>query len=92
MANYIQYWTADKVLNEPISSLEKLDINQRQTGKSLLISIVWFLSCGDHDNRYLAIKQISICQWNAFNANTKSHWEARATCLNLRPVPGLLEV
>ena len=60
MANHIQHWTADRVLNEPLSSLERLNINRRQTGRSLFISFVWFLSRGDRNNQYNAIKQISV--------------------------------
>ena len=92
MADHIEQWTTDRVLNELLSSLERLNINQRQTGRSLFISFVWFISRGDRNNRYKAIQQLSICRWDAFNNDTKSHWNARATRLNLQPTPGLLEV
>ena len=91
MANHIQHWTTDRVLNEPLSSLKRGNINQRRTGQSLFLSFLWFLSC-DGDNQYLDIQQISIGLWNAFNDDTKSHWEARGTHINDRPLPGLLQV
>ena len=92
MADRIEQWTADRVLNEPLSSLERLNINRTRTGRALFISFVWVLCRGDRNNRYAAIRRISIRRWDAFNADTKSHWNARATRLNLRPTPGLLEV
>ena len=91
MVNHIQHWTSDRVLNEPLSSLERRNNNPRQTGRSLFLSFFWFLS-RNGDNRYQDIQLISIGLWNAFNDDTKSHWEARATRLNDRPVPGLLSV
>ena len=92
MANDIQHWTADRVLNEPLSSLERGNDNQRQTGRSLFYLFFLFLSRINDVDRYHDIQQIAIVLWNAFNDKRKSHWEAQATCLNKRSVPGLLPV
>ena len=87
----IQDWNGDRVLNKPLSSLERGNDDQRRTGRSLFLSFFWFLSCNGVD-RYHDIQQIAIILWNAFDDERKSHLEARAILLNERPVPGLLPV
>ena len=89
MANPIQHWTVARVLNEPLSSLERGNNNQSQTGRSLFLSFFWFLS-RNGVNRYQDIQQISIVLWNAFDDKRKSHLGARTTLLNKRLVSGLL--
>ena len=63
MANHIQDWTEEQVLNRPLSDLERWNDNQNRTGKALFLSFYWFLS---HDGlvEYQDINQVSIQLWN----------------------------
>ena len=63
MANDIQHWTADRVLNESLSSLERANHNQRRTECFLFVSFYWLLSRNGL-NRYHDIQQITIVLWN----------------------------
>ena len=82
MANHIQDWTEEQVLNRPLSDLERWNDNRKRTGKALFLSFYWFLS-RDGFVEYQDINQVTICLWNDFNDDTKRHWDARAARLNL---------
>ena len=90
MAN-IQFWNVDRVVNEPLSSLETANINQRHRACDLFVSYFYFLSQNDV-NQYPDIRQVGIDLRNTLDMVQKSHWEERANRLNTRPVPVLLPV
>ena len=91
MANHIQDWTEEQVLNRPLSDLARWNENRKRIDKALFLSFFWFLSRYGFV-QYQDIQQVFIGLWKAFNDVTKSHWDTRAACLNERPVPSLLSV